>query len=165
MVSSPWVQYYITAASFLAFGQNTFAARFPFALAGWMSILLIYFIVWQVTANRWAAFSAAVLLVFSVQFLLYSRQSRYYALSMLFTCLLIWIFFQMKSLRESVLFALVAVLLFHTHPIGIVPVGALAIFTLLRRQFASQRRWFWLALPGVIAFTLPWFAFAHTGYT
>src|SRR2546430_1269234 len=69
MVSSPWVQYYVTAASFLVFGQNTFAARFPFALAAWMSILLAYFIVWKVTANRWAASSAAVLLVSSVQFL------------------------------------------------------------------------------------------------
>jgi hypothetical protein len=165
MVSSPWVQYYVTAASFLVLGQNTFAARFPFALAGWMSILLIYFIVWQVTANRWAAFSAAVLLVLSVQFLLYSRQSRYYALSMLFTCLLIWTFFQMKSLRDSLLFALLAVLLFHIHPIGIVPVGVLAVFTLLHRPFAPQRRWFLVALPGVIVFTLPWFAFAHTGYT
>jgi hypothetical protein len=165
MVSSPWVQYYVTAASFLVFGQNTFAARFPFALAGWMSILLIYFIVWQVTTNRWAALSAAVLLVFSVQFLLYSRQSRYYALSMLFTCLLIWTFFQMKSLRESVLFALLAILLFHIHPIGIVPVGVLAIFTLLHRRLAPHRRWFWFAVPAIVAFTIPWFALARTGYT
>ena len=165
MVSSPWVQYYVTAASFFAFGQNTFAARFPFALAGWMSILLAYFIVWQITTNRWAALSTAVLLVMSAQFLLYSRQSRYYALSMLFTCLLIWTFFQMKSLRNTVLFALLAILLFHIHPIGIVPVGVLAILTLLHRPFATQRRSLWLALPGVIAFTIPWFALARTGYT
>src|SRR5438874_11344816 len=165
MVSSPWVQYYVTAASFLVFGQNTFAARFPFALAAWMSILLVYFIVWQVTGNRWAAFSAAVLLVFSVQFLLYSRQSRYYGLSMLFTCLLIWTFFQIKSLRNAVLFALLAILLFHIHPIGIVPTGVLAIFTLLHRSFAPQRRSFWLVLPAIIAFTIPWFALARTGYT
>jgi hypothetical protein len=165
MVSSPWVQYYVTAASFFVFGQNTFAARFPFALAGWMSILLVYFIVWQITANRRAAFSAAVPLVFSVQFLLYSRQSRYYALSMLFTCLLIWTFFQMKSRRHTVLFALLAILLFHIHPIGIVPVGVLAILTLLHRPFGTQRRSLWLALPGVIAFTIPWFALARTGYT
>ena len=165
MVSSPWVQYYITAASFLVFGQNTFAARFPFALAAWMSILLVYFIVWQVTGNRWAAFSAAVLLVFSVQFLLYSRQSRYYGLSMLFTCLLIWTFFQIKSLRNALLFALLAILLFHIHPIGIVPIGVLAIFTLLHRSFAPQRRSFWLVLPAIIAFTIPWFALARTGYT
>jgi len=43
MVTHPWVQYYLTAASFLIFGQNTFAARFPFALAGWLSILVVYF--------------------------------------------------------------------------------------------------------------------------
>ncbi|MEY2600920.1 MAG: hypothetical protein QOJ36_239 [Verrucomicrobiota bacterium] len=165
MVSSPWVQYYVTAASFLVFGQNTFAARVPFALAGWMSILLVYFIVWQVTTNRWAAFSAAFLLVMSVQFLLYSRQSRYYALSMLFTCLLIWIFLRMRSLRESVLFALLAIVLFHIHPIGIVPVVVLAILTLLYSPFAVKRRGSWRALLGIIALTIPWFAFAHTGYT
>src|SRR5256886_14229631 len=37
MVTHPWIQYYLAAASFLIFGQNTFAARFPFALAGWRS--------------------------------------------------------------------------------------------------------------------------------
>src|SRR5437016_10374446 len=63
MVSSPWVQYYVTAASFLVFGQNTFAARFPFALSGWLWTLVGYFIVWQITVNRWAAFFAAVLLI------------------------------------------------------------------------------------------------------
>src|SRR5437016_2038212 len=47
MVSTPWVQYYVAAASFLLFGENTLAARLPFALAGWMSILLAYFIVWR----------------------------------------------------------------------------------------------------------------------
>src|SRR5207249_2715739 len=119
---------------------------------------------WKVTANRWAASSAAVLLVSSVQFLLYSRQSRYYGLSMLFTCLLIWIFFRMKSLRQAVLFALLAILLFHVHPIGIVPIAVLAVFT-LHQSFAHQRRWFWLALPAIIIFTIPWFALARTGYT
>ena len=164
MVSSPWVQYYLTAASFIVFGQNTFAARLPFALAAWMSILLAYFIVWKITANRWAALSAAVLLVSSVQFLLYSRQSRYYGLSMLFTCLLVWTFFQMNSLRRCVLFAILAILLFHIHPIGIVPTAVLAVFT-LHQSFAPQRRWFWLALPAIIIFTIPWFALARTGYT
>src|SRR2546430_12812061 len=42
MVLHPWVPYYLTAGSFLIFGQNTFAARLPFALAGWLSILVSY---------------------------------------------------------------------------------------------------------------------------
>src|SRR6516162_10591216 len=32
MVTHPWVQYYLAAGSFLVFGQNTFAARFLFAI-------------------------------------------------------------------------------------------------------------------------------------
>ena len=59
MVSHPWVQYYVTAASFLAFGENTFAARLPFALAGWMTILLVYAVVWRISRNPRAAFAAA----------------------------------------------------------------------------------------------------------
>ena len=167
MVTHPWVQYYLTAASFLIFGQNTFAARFPFALAGWMSILLAYFIVWRITANRWAAFCTAGILLSSVQFLLYSRQSRYYSLNMLFTCLLIWTFFQMKSARECVLFVLAAVLLFHTHPYGIAPVVALGVLSFIYRPFAAQRRWIWFAAPAIALLTLPWLAlssFSSSGY-
>ncbi len=164
MVSHPWVQYYVVAAAFFVLGENTFSARLPFALAGWLTILLVYAFVWRITANRWAAFCAAALTVLSVQFLLYSRQCRNYSLNMLLTCWLFWIFFRMKSARSCVLFALAAILLFHTHPIGIVPVGVLGILTLIYRPFALQRRWFWFAVPAIIVFTLPWYAFARGGY-
>src|SRR5436309_4265303 len=96
MVTHPWVQYYLTAGSFLLFGQNTFAARFPFAVAGWMSILIVYFFLWRLLRSRPIAFSAAALLVFSVQFLLYARQCRYCSLNMLLVVWLFWIFFEMK---------------------------------------------------------------------
>ena len=164
MVSHPWVQYYVAAAAFFVLGENTFSARLPFALAGWLTILLVYAFVWHITANRWAAFCAAALTVLSVQFLLYSRQCRNYSLNMLLTCCLFWIFFRMKSARSCVLFALAAILLFHTHPIGIVPVAVLGILTLIYRPFALQRRWFWFAVPAIIVFTLPWFLLAHGGY-
>lgn len=164
MVSHPWVQYYVAAAAFLVLGENTFSARLPFALAGWLTLLLVYAFVWQITANRWAAFSAAALTVLSVQFLLYSRQCRNYSLNMLLTCCLFWIFFRMKSARGCVLFALAAILLFHIHPIGIVPVGVLGILTLIYKPFALQRRWFWFAVPAIIVFTLPWYALARGGY-
>jgi 4-amino-4-deoxy-L-arabinose transferase-like glycosyltransferase len=165
MVSHPWVQYYVAAASFLVFGQNTFSARLPFALAGWLTILLVYAFVWQISRNRWAAFCAAALMVFSVQFLLYSRQCRNYSLNMLFTCFLFWMFFRMKSARESALFAVAAILLFHTHPIGLVAVGILGILTLIYKPLVAHRRWFWLATPAIAILTLPWLALAHRGYS
>jgi 4-amino-4-deoxy-L-arabinose transferase-like glycosyltransferase len=164
MVSHPWMQYYVAAASFFVLGENTFSARLPFALIGWLTILLVYAFVWRLTTNRWAAFYAAALTVLSVQFLLYSRQCRNYSLNMLLTCGLFWIFFRMKSARSCMLFALAAILLFHTHPLGIVPVGVLGILTLIYRPFVPQRRWFWLAIPAILIFTLPWLALARGGY-
>ena len=158
MVTHPWVQYYLTAASFLIFGQNTFGARFPFALAGWMSILFVYLFLWRFIGNRWTAFSAATLLVLSVQFLLYARQCRYCALNMLLVCWLFWMFFKMKSARDCALFVLAAVLLFHTHPYGIAPVVALGGLSFVYRPFSTQRRWIWFAAPAIALLTLPWLA-------
>src|SRR5437667_117677 len=158
MVTHPWVQYYLTAASFLIFGQNTFAARFPFAVAGWLSILFVYLFLWRFAGSRLIAFSAAALLVSSVQFLLYVRQCRYCALNILLVCWLFWSFFKMKSARDCVLFVLAAVLLFHTHPYGIAPVVALAGLSLIYRPFSAQRRWIRFAAPAIALLTLPWLA-------
>src|SRR4029077_5851159 len=158
MVTHPWVQYYLTAGSFLIFGEHTFAARFPFALAGWMSILLVYFFIWRLTQSRLTAFSAAALLTVSVQFLLYARQCRYCALNLLLIAWLFWSFFKMRSARDCVLFVLPAVLLFHTHPYGIAPAAALCGLSLVYRPFLTQRRFVWFAAPAIALLTLPWLA-------
>src|SRR5713226_7863395 len=152
MVSTPWVQYYVAAASFLLFGENTFAARLPFALAGWFTVLLGYRLIRRLTGDWKAAFCGALLVLGSVQFLLYARAARYYALSMLFSCWLISIFFRMKSARDSILFAAVAILLFHTHPVGTAILAALAVLTLTYSPFSGQRRGFWLACVPVLLF-------------
>ena len=164
LVTSPWFQYYATAASFIIFSKNTFSARLPFAIAGWLTILLTYRLALQATANRWAAFSAAAILMCSVQFLLYCRQCRYYALSMLLTLLLISIFLKMKSARHCVLFALTAIFLFHAHPISAAPLLALGILTIVYRPFSVQRRWFWTVTPVIIALTAPSIVFGGSGY-
>src|SRR5438445_1721571 len=135
MVTHPWVQYYLTAGSFLVFGQNTFAARFPFALAAWISILAVYLFLCRSCGSRLVAFSGGALLVFSVQFLLYARQCRYCALNMLLVVWLFSAFFKMTSLRACLSFIAAAVLLFHSHPYGLAPVVALAGLTLIYRPF------------------------------
>ena len=164
MVSHPWVQFYTTAASFIVFGKTAFAARLPFAIAGWLTLIAGYLIVLKITGERSAALATAASLAFSPQFLLYSRQCRNYSLNMLLTCGLLWSFLRMRTAGHAAVFATIAILLFHAHPIGIAPLGALALLTLIYRPFAAQRRWFWIALPAVCLFTLPWFALAERGY-
>ena len=165
MVSHPWLQYYLTAASFVVFGESPWAARFPFALLGLTTIALAYLLVWQATRNPWTATAAALLLTVSVQFLLYSRQSRYYTLSAALTCLLIWLFLRLRSWKSAVGFGVVAALNFHSHPIGVAPLGAMGFLTLLPGSFRESRRWFWLAMPVVVFVTVPWLWIASSGYS
>jgi 4-amino-4-deoxy-L-arabinose transferase-like glycosyltransferase len=158
MVTHPWIQYYVAAASFAVFGQNTFAARFPFAIAGWLSIPIVYLFLWRFTRSRLAAFSAAILLTFSVQFLFYARQCRYCALNLVLIAWLFWAFFRMKSARDCALFVFPAVLLFHSHPYGLAPVVALGGLSLVYTPLKAQGRWIWFAAPAIALLTLPWLA-------
>src|SRR5207237_7844624 len=123
-----------------------------------MSISFVCLFLWRFIGPRCTAFSAATLLVLSVQFLLYARQCRYCALNMLLVCWLFWIFFKMKSVRDCALFVLAAALLFHTHPYGIAPVVALGGLSFIYRPFALQRRWILFAAPAIAVVTLPWLA-------
>jgi 4-amino-4-deoxy-L-arabinose transferase-like glycosyltransferase len=165
MVSSPWLQYYVTAASFALMGETTLAARLPFALAGLATIALVYALLWRVTASVRTATTGALLLTASVQFLLYARQSRHYTLNALLTVLLVWQFQRLASWRDSALFAVTAILLFHSHPIGLAPIVAMGVLTLVYGPFRPKRRAFWRAMPVVAAGTVPWLFVASQGYT
>jgi Dolichyl-phosphate-mannose-protein mannosyltransferase len=164
LISHPWLHYYLTAASFAVFGQSNWAARLPFAVAGWLTVLVAYLCAHDLTKNRWAAFCSASLLTASVQFLLYCRQCRYYPLSMLLACLLVWIFFNMRSIRSALLFAIVGILLFHSHPFGIVFIGALGLIGFAYPLVPGQRGFFCWAGLVIALFILPWMAFVRSGY-
>ncbi len=57
----PPLYYWMTAFSFVVFGQNEFAARFPAALCGLLGVLLTYFIGRKLFDRRTALLSALVL--------------------------------------------------------------------------------------------------------
>jgi hypothetical protein len=90
-----WLPAYLVAASFLILGRTAFAARLPFALAGMLALWLA----WRLFedgekdefADRrpWAPEAALALLALSPAFLLFCRQSRYYALVALGTVLVL----------------------------------------------------------------------------
>ncbi len=92
-----WLPAYLTAAAFAIRGAFTpFAARLPFALAGLLALWL-----WLLVCERaeedeltekrpHAPAAALVLLALSPAYLLFARQSRYYALAALGTALVLW---------------------------------------------------------------------------
>ena len=164
MVSHPWLQYYVAAASFAVLGETTFAARFPFALAGWVTLPLLYVLVLRLTSNTRAAWIATFLLVVSVQFLLFARQSRNYALYTCLACLLMLLFLRLTTWRGAAGFTIAAVALFHANPAGLALVGGLGLLTIVYLPCQPYRRWFWRSMPAVAALTVPWVFVGRAGY-
>jgi hypothetical protein len=94
---SPWLQDYIVAGSFAVFGKTTWAGRAPFALIGWLAVIALGLVAWQIYRSHRVAFSAMLLLGTSEVFLLHIRQCRYYSITVLAEILLAYGIYQMLN--------------------------------------------------------------------
>ena len=165
-VNMPWLSLYAAAASISLFGETAFAARLPFALAGWVTVLALYLLVWRATKEKKAALYSAGMLLLSVPFFLYARSCRYYAFVMLFTCLALWLFLKLDSLRKVPVFALVIILLFYSLYLPAICVLAALIFlTLAYKPFHKYRKGLWISLLIVIPCTVPWLLWTYSHFS
>ncbi len=64
---------YLTAIAVLVFGETLFAARFVSALAGLLTVLVLYFLLIKITKNKFASFTTSMVLPMCPWLLLYSR--------------------------------------------------------------------------------------------
>lgn len=154
----PWAQFYIAAASFALFGESTIAARLPFAVFGVATVALAYFVARRIWRSDAAAACAALLLAFSVPFLLLVRQCRYYSPLAFFLLLAVFAYLQMLQGRKRhvFLFVLATVATMHTfHVYALAFLAAASVHTLVWRR----DRWKLVLLPSaaIVAVHLPWF--------
>jgi hypothetical protein len=77
---SPWLPIYVVAASFHLLGADAFTARLPFVLLAAATLPSLWLLARRMFEDRLVALGAPLLLALSVPFLVYARQSRYYAL-------------------------------------------------------------------------------------
>lgn len=160
----PWLQYYVTAASFYFLGIDTFSARFPFAVCGLIVIGLFPFLVRQITDDAWTQAVAPWILVINVPLLLYFRQCRYYGLTILFTLLVIWAYLHLARGKSWALWPLTAaaVGLFHSH--YVVCAGTLAGLGIHWLVVYYRRiSWTQITMMGSMfaLLTLPWVLYAQ----
>lgn len=164
MVSTPWLPYYATSASFAVLGVTAFAARLPFVLCGVGCMVLLYLLVEVLTRDRRAAVTAALMLLGSVPFLLFARQCRHYAPNALFTVATLLGFVRLRERPRAPGFGLGAVLLFYCQPLAaaaaLASAGA-AAFVL--PGFRTARRPFLAWLGVILLLTLPWLAAGWSG--
>jgi len=158
-----WLSFYLVAASFLAFGANTLAARLPFALFAVATIVLSYYTARALWRDRRAAAVSAGLLLLCVPFLILSRQCRYYSVAAFFALLGLHAYAVLRrgGGRPAWLLFGASTLLFHTHHLYC---GTLLATMLLHALFFDREklRPVLLVSAGVAAFNLPWILWFST---
>jgi len=109
---NPWLHFYLAAGSMAIFGCNTFAARFPFALIGFLVIICLYLFLRRHEKEGFITQAAIILLCFNIPFFLHMRQCRYYSPAALFNLLGAWGYLDFYRTGRKRYFILYAILLF-----------------------------------------------------
>jgi 4-amino-4-deoxy-L-arabinose transferase-like glycosyltransferase len=164
-VWNPWLAPYIAAASFKVFGATTFAARLPFVLIAFATILAMRKIAMLLYEDEETAAIATLLLATSVPFLLHSRQCRYYAL---LSASQLWIFYGYHRMlseegRRGQIHLTVAMILqfFASYPAALGNTLAMGAHALLFAKDRKQtiRRLVSCAVASVVAI-VPWIIYS-----
>lgn len=163
--ASPWLQNYITSFSFLVLGKSTFAARFPFAVLGFLSVMFLAFITHRIYGSHELTITAVLLYVTCVSFLLHARQCRYYSILMFAQLWMIygyWLLIRAKTLWgvTNVAFALATQFYCHYITFGANMLG-LCVTTAINHRRLPGSLW---AISAVLACTgalsVPWVIYA-----
>lgn len=174
VTSHGWLQYYIAGISIAVLGENTLAARLPFAMASIASIILMWFLSKKVFKKDSYANLTTLIYVLYIPFILYSRQARYYSLSFFFlsasSLLLIELISNEKKkrlkLKSILLSCSVTLMAFSNHlSAAIWCLSALVYIVLIKKQFFLKT-----FLPVIIGGILwmPWYVYtiatSHASY-
>ena len=160
----PWFTFYVRALSLYLFGQNSFAARFPSALLGVLSVPLLYLLTFKLSQRQNEAFIATLLFICSVPLLLYFRTARYIAFQIPFTLLIIWFYIQMLEHKKwsATGFTLSSVLLFHS--MYVVCAGVLTgilLHLIAYERNKKQVKQFFLVFLIIFFLTAPWILYIY----
>lgn len=156
----PPVAFILMALSIKIFGVNAFAVRFPSALLGLGSIVMMYLLGKELFKERLVGFASALILGTSVWYLIRVRSGDLDATFVFFY--LLTVFMSVKSSRNFYLFPLTmasfALLVLSKTFVGL-SAGVLIIFTNFSQFFKSKRNLL-VAFAGVavfVALAFPWY--------
>lgn len=156
-----WLPAYLTALSFSLIGQTPFAARLPFALCALVSLWLFLRLFEEDAGPPWAAEAGLVMLVLSPAFLLFARQSRYYALTSLGTVLVLLSWRRLLAGGKGGAAALVLSLLTLLHSsfafFAIAVLALCADAALRGRECLARRYWGAAGALAVLALPVFWY--------
>lgn len=111
--STPPLPAYITALTFKLLGQTTWAARLPFAFAGFCCILVIVRWLHRLEPTPWIRMAFVIAILGNISLFLFLRQCRYYALAILCSTVITYLYVQgSRTRREGVVLTFCGIVLF-----------------------------------------------------
>ena len=124
----PPLQFYVAAPFAGICPGSAFAARIPFAVCGLLTVGIMLLWLWRSGASLQTWVLAAVGILCNVSLMLFSRQCRYYALTMALAVILSFLYFYRdERLKSSIGIAVVSLLLLLSHYLCFVAVYACLI--------------------------------------
>ena len=162
---SPWLQEYIAASSFIVLGPTTWAARAPFALIGWCSLVALALVAYKIYRSHWVALASVVLLGTSEVFLLHARQCRYYPISIFGEILLVCGIHQLLGQNRQGIWLAAFALILQFYSNYIIVVANLPVLFVLAWMLRNQGKQAVLRVAAVAGLlmvaALPWLVYAH----
>lgn len=163
-VAQPWLQYYLAGAGIAVFGPTSLGARFFFALCSVFSVVAIYYFALRVSGSILLARLSGLLFALHPVVWLYSRQSRYYAPTMLLMILTVLTYLRWRdhsTKRKLALFIIASVFLFHSlYTIWAFLLLGIGIYYLVFDVSRENIKAFTIATLCIAGLTLPWFLYA-----
>ena len=147
---------WLEAVSMALLGFHDFAAKFPSALLGFGTILLVYYIARELTDDPWLPLMAMLVLISTQYFIKYAKHAMTDAPFTFFFTL--GIFFYVKGLQNPRYLALsglpVSFAMLTRSILGIIPLGIFAMHLLATKKYELVRSRYSVGSV-LIAFSLP----------
>jgi 4-amino-4-deoxy-L-arabinose transferase-like glycosyltransferase len=141
----PAIYTYFIIPAIKIFGLNVFAVRLPAAILGVLAVIMVYFLVIELTGNQAPALVASFLLAISPWHLQFSRIAFESNVGVLFNIL--WVYFLLKSFKKPLLLPVAAFLagvnlyVYQAEKI-FTPLLVLAVAIIFRKEIIKIKRRF-----------------------
>jgi 4-amino-4-deoxy-L-arabinose transferase and related glycosyltransferases of PMT family len=139
----PWLHFYLISLSYGVLGESAFSSRLPFALLGFLAIVIIFFLAKRLFKKDSIALLSVLLATTSVPFLLHIRQCRYYSLQMFLVLVIVWTYLNVLEKNWKYLWqlgALFAALCYTNHGTFIPVFGSVIVHFFLVNKNRDLRK-------------------------
>jgi len=164
---SPWPPHYLVAISFRLFGEGNFTARLPFIIFSLFSLLSLYNLTLRLTKEPFTATFTVILTSFSIPFILFSYQARYYPLTIFFGLLLAGSALRLveKNIFPKLLFIFSGILFIYSHYVSFAAFSlallvSCFVYLHMEKGISVARKfvlWYLLLSIPILVTFLPWF--------